>query len=51
VANRVRVAKRGFRTVDVRAGDTQLRSGTLSVRLEAVATSIAVSVAAAIRSR
>jgi hypothetical protein len=44
VANRVRVSKRGFRAVDVRAGDTQLRSGTLGVRLEAVATSIAVSV-------
>jgi serine/threonine-protein kinase len=32
--NRVRVAKRGYRTVDVRAAETQLRNGVVLVKLD-----------------
>jgi serine/threonine-protein kinase len=41
-ANRVRVAKRGFRTTDVRAVETQLRTGVVLVKLEPAVTSSTV---------
>jgi hypothetical protein len=38
-ANRVRVGKRGYRTVEVRAADTQLQSGVVLVKLDPAVTS------------
>jgi hypothetical protein len=38
-ANRVRVAKRGYRSMDVRAAETQLRNGVVLVKLDPAVTS------------
>jgi len=42
-ARRIRVAKRGFRAVDVRPAETQLRTGEVRVRLEPEAAGLTVS--------
>ena len=40
----VRVSKSGYRSADVRAAETQIKNGVVLVRLDAAATSIAVTV-------
>lgn len=46
---KVRVAKKGFRTVDVRAAETQIRNGVVLVKMSAVASGMSVALSGSYR--